>query len=843
MRIYVVGYSSLHFEGITIELNRTLKPHDSPVIVCCTDKSGSLLASGGSDGSVKVWDIQGGFVTHNFHGHGGLISALCFFQMPEPQSNSIDSRKRKGKSNGLKGRNEGILSEKDVKQYYLASGAEDGKIKVWNLHERKNVCTLQSHYSVVRSLSYSSEQNIVVSGSRDKTLMIWDCKSWTLRSTISVLEEIEICGLLCQGSVIFSGGESGNLRLWRTFNGKEITKSAKDHEKRYGIVDVCYCATFQCLLCVHSDQSFTFYSTATLKSEAAVESITTLPIIHTLSGNYDEIIDFAHVGKDKSVLALATNVEHIRLISTKDANIHNWSNSKVSWMDDLGFGADVALLEGHKDIIITLDVDWSGSWLVTGAKDNTARLWSIDMASKSFECCAILSGHAEAISAVNIPKTTPPSNTFAFSDPLKFPPAYVLTGSQDHTIKRWDVSEYAKLSINSIRAKYTRKAHDKDINAIDINHNGLLFATASQDRTTKVWDVEEGEAIGVLRGHKRGVWSVKFSPKDTPIIAGSPGGSGMCKGFVLTGSGDRSIKVWSLSDYSCMLTLEGHTNSVLKVLWVNPPLSEPLSKRPVLASSAGGDGLVKVWDLSIGQIACTLDNHTDRVWALTNGPQEEESRASKIVSGGGDGVITFWVDKTHEATAAQATAETEKVKQEQRLQNLAQSGRVREAIVLALQLNHPARLLSLLNTTTENLTSKKDMDVLKSHTSPLDSVLSGLADEHIFALLLRLRDWNANVRTATVAQQVLWALVKGYPASRIINLVNRKDRKNVAFTDILNALKAYTKRHYQRLEGLIDECYLLEFTLHEMGTMPDSDIAHNRFQISSAAEIEKMMIE
>src|SRR5204863_2513195 len=105
--------------------------------------------------------------------------------------------------------------------------------------------------------------------------------------------------------------------------------------------------------------------------------------------------------------------------------------------------------------------------------------------------------------------------------PLEHPP-YLLTGSQDRTIKRWNIPG-KQADRKTPRALYTRKAHDKDINALDINHDGDLFASASQDRTVKIWSLEEGEVIGILRGHRRGVWSVKFAPKNTPTISGDNG--------------------------------------------------------------------------------------------------------------------------------------------------------------------------------------------------------------------------------------------------------------------------------------------------------------------------------
>lgn len=60
-------------------------------------------------------------------------------------------------------------------------------------------------------------------------------------------------------------------------------------------------------------------------------------------------------------------------------------------------------------------------------------------------------------------------------------------------------------------------------------------------------------SVVVLKGHKRGIWSVEFSPVDQCII---------------TASGDKTIKIWALSDGSCLKTFEGHTSSVLRASFI-----------------------------------------------------------------------------------------------------------------------------------------------------------------------------------------------------------------------------------------------------------------------------------
>ena len=808
MRIYSLEHNDDSRSLLKPVLRRTVKPHTTPVITGAIDRTGTLLATGSADGLIKVWDIRGGYVSHTFRGHAGVISALHFFETSTALADSGSSRKNKlhNRASTIDGEDKEMLDIDGAENlaFRLASGSEDGKIRIWDLQKRKAIATLDSHVSVVRSLCFSADQNILVSASRDKTAIIWDARNWKLQKVIPVLEGLESVGFLATGTLMYTGGENNVLRVWETGSGREVTREQEIKGDGIEIIRILFNPTLYFLLAVHTDQTLTLHST--LMPELGIGSqIDCLPITGRISGTHDEIIDLAYVTPDRELLALATNSEDIRLVAlaTQESSMKK------------RFGADVALLQGHEDIIICLDVDWSGCWLATGAKDNTARLWRIDHTRESYESFTVFTGHAESIGAISLPSQPPPIDSAAHNDPLSHPPRLLLTGSQDRTVKRWEITP--KTSANgdkkSPRAVYTRKAHDKDINAIATNHNSSLFASASQDRTVKIWSVEEGEVQGVLRGHRRGVWSVKFATKDTPSINGDSGPASSGRGLILTGSGDQTVKVWSLTDYSCLRTLEGHTNSVLKVLWMPLPLRNKETDNPhsntvraVQVASAGGDGLVKIWDVNSGECDATLDNHTDRVWALT-----VNSNNDALISGGGDSVVTFWKNTTSSTIAASTAASTARVEQEQQLQNYIHHGSYREAITLALQLNHPARLLALLTTVVNtNPPDEKSMSGLKA----VDEVLQTLADEQLFALLLRIRDWNTNARTATVAQKILWVLVKSYPATRLTGL--RGKDKGSGLKEVLDGLRAYTERHYKRMEELVDESYLVDYTLREM---------------------------
>ncbi|KAF2265637.1 WD40 repeat-like protein [Lojkania enalia] len=808
MRIYALAPSELGENSIQVDLVRSLRPHTSPVVTLAVDKTGTLIATGGADGVVKVWDIRGGYTTHTFYGHGGVVSALHFFQVITSRKDDDDATEKSKKRRRRKSKQEentdfAIENGETNLEYRLASGAEDGKIRIWNLHNQKrsSVAVLNSHVSVVRALNFVSEQNALLSGSRDKALIIWDTRTWKVRRTLAALEGIESAGFICNGQLIYAGGEHGRIRLWSLDSGSELTREQQPGMETDAIVDILHSPTLPYLISIHADQVLKYHSLAPVEPPFVEETIDPLPVFRRVSGTHDEVIDLAYVGIDKSLLALATNSEDIRIISLKASNSADAGEST----EGKYFGADVTLLRGHEDIIICLDVDWSGHWLATGAKDNTARLWRLDPANDSYTCFAVMTGHAESVGAIALPHAPPAQSSPAYTDPLSHPPAFLVSGSQDRTIKRWDLSKEAK---RGLRAKYTRKAHDKDINAVDIDPTGTLFASASQDRTVKIYSAAEGEAIGVLRGHRRGVWSVKFASKDSQI----PGLSN--KGLIATGSGDKTVKIWNLSDYSCLLTLEGHSNSVLKLAWIPYRHIDARDKRGSQLASAAGDGLVKVWDTGSGEAMSTLDNHTDRVWALAVHPT-----TSALVSGGGDSVITFWEDTTSSTLEAATNAETERVELDQRLQNFTYSGNYREAITLALQMDHPGRLLALFKSVVE--TEAPDEGSMSGLTV-VDNVLTHLSDEQLYKLLLRVRDWNTNVRTAPVAQKILWTIVKSHPASRIAALKPAgKIGAKGGLKDVLDAIKAYSERHYRRMEDLVNESYLLDFTLREMDEVAD----------------------
>lgn len=97
MRIYSLQPDDADPDQFQLQLLRSLRPHASPVVTLAVDKTGTLLATGGADGLVKVWDIRAGYTTHTFHGDGGVVSALHFFQVEVVAKDDASDKSKKRK--------------------------------------------------------------------------------------------------------------------------------------------------------------------------------------------------------------------------------------------------------------------------------------------------------------------------------------------------------------------------------------------------------------------------------------------------------------------------------------------------------------------------------------------------------------------------------------------------------------------------------------------------------------------------------------------------------------------------------------------------------------------------
>lgn len=122
----------------------TLTGHRGWVLCVEWDAREKLLATGGHDGQVRLWDPKTGQATGQLMGHSKWITSLAF----EPLHLATKGSQR------------------------LASSSKDGTVRVWNTATRKLEFVLTGHAASVNVVRWGGE-NVIYTGSSDRTVKVW----------------------------------------------------------------------------------------------------------------------------------------------------------------------------------------------------------------------------------------------------------------------------------------------------------------------------------------------------------------------------------------------------------------------------------------------------------------------------------------------------------------------------------------------------------------------------------------------------------------------------------------------------------------------------------------------
>ncbi|XP_023677474.1 transducin beta-like protein 3 [Paramormyrops kingsleyae] len=479
--------------------------HTAPVASMSFDPTSTLLATGGCDSTIKIWDVLKQYCTHNLKGSSGVVHLVQFHP--------------------------------DTSRLQLFSSAADYVVRIWDLRSSRCVCVLEAHYSAVTSLAFSHHSDTLVSSGRDKVCVVWDLKSCAAIRTVPVYEAVEAAVVLPEGEVFpqigvkseglhfMTAGSKGVLRVWEASSARcvfaQTPSVAPPSSRKEEGGDEANQLSLTYLLDLPASGRL---ATVTAEHNILLYDMPSLSVRQQFVGYNDEVLDVRFLGKRGSHIVVATNSPQIKVFELETSSCQ--------------------ILYGHTDTVLALDVFHKGMMFVSCAKDRTVRVWLMHSETGRVSCMGQGSSHVDAVGSVTCSR-------------LK--EAFLVSGSQDCTLKVWDLpaglaSNPDDSSPKQLLPRATEKGHDKDINSVTVSPNDKLVASGSQDRTAKLWALADLSLLGVFRGHRRGVWCVQFSPMDQ-VLASS--------------SADGSVRLWGLQDFSCLKTFEGHDASVLKVIFVS----------------------------------------------------------------------------------------------------------------------------------------------------------------------------------------------------------------------------------------------------------------------------------
>lgn len=124
----------------------------------------------------------------------------------------------------------------------------------------------------------------------------------------------------------------------------------------------------------------------------------------------------------------------------------------------------------------------------------------------------------------------------------------LVTGSY-RKIKVWHTSGLTP-NVKDPQPQHILMGHGHIVRSLAMSADGKLLVSGSLDKTIKIWHLETGQLIRTFKGHKDEVCAIALSP-DEQIIA--------------SGSADKTIKLWHLQTGELLGTFTGHSDVVTSV--------------------------------------------------------------------------------------------------------------------------------------------------------------------------------------------------------------------------------------------------------------------------------------
>jgi WD40 repeat protein len=223
---------------------------------------------------------------------------------------------------------------------------------------------------------------------------------------------------------------------------------------------------------------------------------------------------------------------------------------------------------GHSSAVWTVAYSPDGQFVLSGSQDYTMKLWAVATGRE----VRTFSGHTSFVSAVQFS----PDGLFA------------LSGSWDHSLKLWEVA--------TGREVRGFAGHTAMVEAVSFSPDGRFALSSSQDASIRLWDIAKGQEVRSFTGHGSAVWSVTFSPDGRTA---------------LSASADRTLKLWDAETGQLLRSFTGHKDGVWDVAF---------SPDGRLALSGSSDRTLKLWDVATGREIRTFTGHTDAVRSVGFSP-------------------------------------------------------------------------------------------------------------------------------------------------------------------------------------------------------------------------------
>ncbi len=573
---------------------------------------GQLLAAGGTDGRVHIWEVDTGRKRFLLAGHTGWIRTLCF---------SNDGK-------------------------YLATGSGDHTVRVWDVGTGECLHILNGHQDIIWLLYFAPNSSIVASIDRLRVINVWWLKRQQPVFSLKITDLTIWNGTLdlSKGRLVTVNPEGINIRsLWQSGSRmiaipdrKAVKKIILSTDKKYlwGLTfgTEVYCWDIEtgelvAELIGHSSRVFDLSFTpdgqkivTTSKECIRVWNALTMTCLQSIYPQQSTLSAAIHNSGKTIVIASSNGVVQLWEIDRGEC-LMNFSGRTMRFLTAIfsednrqtkGIIAgrdDGAILSwlytaqnttpnreylGHNDIVRSIAISPDNTKLVSGSHDTTVRLWDI----LSGECLAVMTTHDYWVSRV------------IFLDDIN-----IISCGEDGKICHWNLitkkvnilptnTQYWLMGVGAsvdgkiITAGYNNNSIElfdfatKTTHTINSQGNRIRFMSFSQDLQHLVTLSDDGllslcdyQQLTCVKTYLVGGrdWiGLSFLPQDNGKVAIA---------------GRAGIQIWDIVNGRCIRELLGHTAPVCSIDFT--------SNGEYLLSSSE-DGTVKLWDMNKGRVITTM---------------------------------------------------------------------------------------------------------------------------------------------------------------------------------------------------------------------------------------------
>ncbi len=267
----------------------------------------------------------------------------------------------------------------------LASGAEDGTIRIWNLETHQCISVLEHHKKAVNCVCFSPDGQWFASASWDHTIKLWNMNTFEEVATLKGhTDSVEIIDFTMDSYLLASGSNDQTVRLWdikerqliHTFDNfsdtiRSLCFSPDGLQLVAGSWDIIYLWDVSSKKLMHTfkGQTKNYISALAISPDG----------LTLVAGSHDKTVRSWDMNSRKQSLKLQGHSRRINCVAFSPDNITLASGSHDHQVKlwNVKTGKEINGLDGHKDIVSSVAFSPDGMVLASACHDGFIRLWQI----------------------------------------------------------------------------------------------------------------------------------------------------------------------------------------------------------------------------------------------------------------------------------------------------------------------------------------------------------------------------------------------------------------------------------------------------------------------------------